>query len=530
MPDTYLPHHDPDTETLVRPRYLAGPGDREAVDTAFAPLRGSRWRVTALGPYLTEVIATSPCHRVRVGYRPDRDQAWQVAASLDPFAGPAWRGGFSRATPPEIVEAFLGQLADSLQYDAVSATTGTFVSLEGTLADANEAHSEAGWPTVCADGRWLTTSGDGEVEYEVGPLVDPAVELASEVQSGFTWRVASGDPGVGWTAGFSSCTPLHLIAAVNGAIADSGPLVRTSDDLPQWVVARALAEQAEIDRREAEARAALPTAAELLADRNGLEPPVAVSPLYLAGPGPVERAVAALTSEAGWRSVAVQSGQLWESNCRTVHVAHFPTWPRENWRITVLDDPLGMPKWRATFSGNTPAEVLGEVTRLLADTAAGNARPADDPEYISPFELDEHDWTRHTVHVWTTFSAPDAGIRLQHNSGEFGHYEELGRQVPPSWILSAGLDDRFSAWSADFTSGTPPYLVTAAALTALDPAPVLRTRRSLPEAHLPYLQVVAAGTGRSSAARSGTAPASRGPSPDPAGAPRPAVADRGRLR
>ena len=476
------------------------------------------------------MIATSPCHRIRVGYRPDQEQAWQVTAALDPFTVPAWRGGFSRATPPEIVEAFLGQLADSLHYDVVDDSTGTFVSFEGTLADANEALSEAGWPTSSIDGHWLTGSGDGEVEYEVAPLLDPAVELAADVQRGFTWRVASGDPDVGWSAGFSSCTPLHLIAAVNGAVTDSSPVVRATSDLPQRVADRALAEQAEVDRREAEVLAALPTAAELVADGDGLDTPVMVSPLYLAGPGPVERAVAALTAEAGWRSVAVQSGQLWESGCRTVHVAHFPTWPRENWRITVLDDPLGMPTWSATFSGNTPAEVLGEVTRLLADTAAGNARPADDPEYISPFELDEHDWTRHAVHVWTTFSAPDAGIRLQHNSGESGHYEELGRQVPPAWILSAGIDDRFSAWSADFTSGTPPYLVTAAAVTAVDPTPVPRARRSLPEAHLPFLQVLQPGTGRSSAARSGTTPASRGPSPDPAGPLRPAAADRGRLR
>ncbi|GGR03578.1 DUF317 domain-containing protein [Kitasatospora griseola] len=527
MPHAYLPHHDPDVETLVRPRYLAGPGDREAVDAVFEPLRG--WRVVALGPYLTEVVATSPCHRVRVGYRPDREQSWQVTAALDPFAVPTWRGGFSRATPPEIVGAFLGALSDSLQYDAVSDTTGTFVSLEGTLADANEAHSEAGWPTVCADGRWLTTSDDGEVEYEVGPLVDPAVEMASDVQSGFTWRVASGDPDVGWTAGFSSCTPLHLIAAVNGAVADSSPLVRTSDDLPQRVVVRALAEQAEVDRREAEARAALPTAAELLADGNGLETPVAVNPLYLAGPGQVERAVAALTSEAGWRSATFRSGQLWESDCRTVRVAHLPERTRDAWQITALAGPLGMPTWKANFSYKTPAEVLGEVTRLVAETVTGDARLADS-EYVSPFELDRHGWTSRTASVWTTFSAPDPKVVLQHNSAEFGRYEELEGQAPPSWTLTAGIDDWFCAWSADFTSSTPSYLVTAAALTAVDPAPVLRTRRSLPEMHLPYLQVVAASTGRSSAARSGTAPASRGPSPDPAGPQLPTVADRGRLR
>ncbi|WP_030458940.1 DUF317 domain-containing protein [Kitasatospora sp. NRRL B-11411] len=298
MPDTYLPHHDPDTEILVRPRYLAGPGDREAVDTAFGPLRGSGWHVTALGPDLTEVIATSPCHRVRVGYRPGQEQAWQVTAALDPFAIPAWRGGFSRTTPPEIIEAFLGQLADSLHFDTVNDTAGTFVSMEGTWADANEPLSEAGWPTSYTDGFWLTRSGDGEVEYEVAPLVDPAVELAADVQRGFTWRIVPGDPDVGWSAGFSSCTPLHLIAAVNGAVVDNSPLVRVSDDLPRRVLARALAEQAEVDRREAEARAALPTAAELLADGDGLEAPVAVSPPSPAGPRDVER-VAASAARSG---------------------------------------------------------------------------------------------------------------------------------------------------------------------------------------------------------------------------------------
>nr|BEK67526.1 hypothetical protein KPHV_47530 [Kitasatospora purpeofusca] len=528
MPDAYLPHHDPDVETLVRPRYLAGPGDREAVDAAFEPLRG--WRVVALGRYLTEVVATSPCHRVRVGYRPDQEQAWQVAASLDLFAAPAWRGGFSRATPPEIVQAFLGALSDSLHFDEVDDSTGTFVSLEGTLADANEALSERGWPTLCTDGRWLTISGDGEVDYEVGPLVDPAVELASDVQSGFTWRISPNDPEVGWTAGFSSCTPLHLIAAVNGAVADRSPLVRSSDCLPQRVAARALAEQAEFERREAKARAALPSASDLLADGDSLETPVAVSPLYLAGPGPVERAVAALTSEAGWRSVAVRSGRLWESDCQSVRVAHLPERTRDTWQITAFAGPLGMPAWRATFSCKTPAEVLGEVTRLVAETVTGGAWPGNGTEYDPPFELDRHGWTRRTVAVWTTFSAPDSKVVLENNSADFGHHEELEGQAPPSWTLTAGIDDRVSAWSADFTTRTPSYLVTAAALTAVDPAPVLRARRSLPEMHLPYLQVVAAGTGRSSAARSGTAPASRGPSPDPAGPQLPVVPDRGRLR
>ncbi|MEU9041469.1 MULTISPECIES: DUF317 domain-containing protein [unclassified Kitasatospora] len=266
MPDTYLPHHDPDVETLVRPRYLAGPGDRASVVTAFEPLRG--WRVEALGPSRAAVMATSPCHRVRVGYRPDQPQAWQVAASPDPFAGPAWRGGFSRATPPEIVAAFLGQLADSLQFDAVSDHTGTCVSLEGTLADANEALTEAGWSTSRSDGHWLTRSGDGAVEYDVAPLADPAVELAADVQRGFTWRIAPDDPDMGWSAAFSSCTPLHLIAAVNGAVADDSPVVRTTDELPQRVVARARTEQAEVDRRAAEARTALPPAVELLADQR----------------------------------------------------------------------------------------------------------------------------------------------------------------------------------------------------------------------------------------------------------------------
>ncbi|MFE2722768.1 DUF317 domain-containing protein [Kitasatospora sp. NPDC059327] len=529
MPDAHLPHHDPDVETLVRPRYLAGPGDREAVDAAFEPLRG--WRVVALGRYLTEVVATSPCHRVRVGYRPDEEQAWQVIAALDPFADPAWRGGFSQATPPEIVRAFLGQLADSLHYDEVDDTTGTFVSLEGTLADANEALSEAGWPTTGTNGHWLTTSGDGEVEYEVDPLINPADELATDIRRGFNWRIAPGDPDVGWSAAFSSCTPLHLIAAVNGAVADSGPLVRDSAELPQRVVARALAEQAEVDQREAEAHAALPTAAELLADRAGLETPVAVSPLYLAGPGRVEQAVAALTSEAGWRSVAIRGGRLWESDCQSVRVAHRPERTRDAWQITALTDPLGMPAWKATFSARTPAEVLGEVTRLVAKTAAGGDwLSGADAGYASPFKLEQYGWTSRIVSAWTTFSAPDPQVRLQHNEAEFGRYEELEGLAPPAWTLTAGFDRRFCAWSADFTSGVPTYLVTAAALTALDPAPVLRTRRSLPEMHLPYLQVVAAGTSRSGAARSGTAPAPLGPSPDPAGPLRTAVANRGRLR
>ncbi|GAA2972447.1 hypothetical protein GCM10010519_04450 [Streptomyces lactacystinicus] len=527
MPDTYLPHHDPDVETLVRPRYLAGPGDRESVATAFAPLRGSRWRFTAIGPYLTEVIATSPCHRIHVGYRPDQEQAWQVAAALDPFAVPAWRGGFSRATPPEIIEAFLGQLADSLHYDEVDDSTGTFVSLEGTLADANEALSEAGWPTSRSDGHWLTRSGDGAVEYDVAPLVDPAVELAADVQRGFSWRISPSDPDVGWSAAFSSCTPLHLIAAVNSAVADSSPVVRATDDLPQRVVARALAEQAEVDRRAAEARTALPTAVELLADGDGLDAAVAVSPLYLAGPGTVERAVASLTGQAGWRSAAFRSGRLWESNCQTVRVTYLPERTRDAWQITALADPLGMPTWRATFSYKTPAEVIGEVTRLVAET--GNNAMAG-TEYTSPFQLDQRGWTSLTAGVWTVFSAPDPKVKLQHNSAEFGRYEELEGQAPPSWTLTTGIDHRFCAWSADFTSGTPSYLVTAAALTAADPAPVIRARRSLPETHLPFLQVVSPGTGRADAARSGTAPASRAALPDPAGPLRTTTVERGRLR
>ncbi|MET8623701.1 DUF317 domain-containing protein [Kitasatospora sp. NPDC004669] len=435
------------------------------------------------------LIAWSPCHRISVLHLVDRDPAWQVVAARDPFGPPDWRGAFGENTPPEIVAGFFGSLAQSLDYDTRSDGWATFVSLEGSLADAVETLADSAWLGHSdGAGQLVMRSPDGEAMFTAGPLVDPAKEML-DGPTRFAWAAGGADPQIGWTAHFSSCTPLHLVACLNAEVSSPQGAVRKTDLLPQRIrdavkTAHPLPEQA--------AKPQLPAAASLLALDEGLEKTmVAVRPLYLAGPGEPGLATAALTTAAGWSRASSPTGQVWDSPCQTVRVAHLNE-GGGGWRISATRDPLGPARWSTAFSEGTPTEIIGAVTTATALALAG---PGLEAAWREPFALpggpgsvlEERGWSVETLAERTFVNAPDGHAHLQSHVFDFDDYEELEGHTPPMWTLAA--QTRHTAWTATFTSRTPLYLVTAAAETMSSPAAVPRAERSLPREQRAHLDV-----------------------------------------
>lgn len=111
MPPLDLGGLAPNSEVLVAPVHLAGPGTREAVFSVLDNAAG--WTKTVA--FGTDTYYTSPCQRVRIANPVESHYGgWTITYAEDPLGVPDWITTFDRNTPHEIAAAFTETLVHSL--------------------------------------------------------------------------------------------------------------------------------------------------------------------------------------------------------------------------------------------------------------------------------------------------------------------------------------------------------------------------------------------------------------------------------
>ncbi|MDT3395317.1 DUF317 domain-containing protein [Streptomyces sp. B1866] len=227
-------------------------------------------------------------------------------------------------------------------------------------------------------------------------------------------------------------------------------------------------------------------------------------PVYLVGPGNPALITEPLRAATSWAEDHTPAGHLFTSPCLRTQIARLPKSPHGGWKVTHSEKPLDVPVWSATFSRDTPAEIVAAFTTPLA---AG----AEDDERGSPGSvLAARGWQTETTEYVEYHVAPGQhahfGTRLGYDRGdEEDQYLELVGAVPVHRTMYVAIQAANGPrWHAQFTSRTPPHLVTAAVDAFSSPDPVRRRWSQLPERHLPYLTTRPAAHPRAEAARART--------------------------
>ncbi|MBF9071798.1 DUF317 domain-containing protein [Streptacidiphilus fuscans] len=196
-----------------------------------------------------------------------------------------------------------------------------------------------------------------------------------------------------------------------------------------------------------------------------------VAPRYLAGHGDQPEQALAPLLEAGWTPVsdiALDGLTLLSPDLNTLMRYRpedriFPAWTVYDFAPT----RAGGPVWTATFTWDTPTEILTGFTTALA-------RPQDTPEPPSedPFAaFGEAGWTLHRGLLGTLYTdyrfLADAHRRHRvDEEREMAHLDE-------TWLVTA--PGAHGSWFATATRATPVRLLSALAAATLDPRPALRT-------------------------------------------------------
>ncbi|MFF3631635.1 DUF317 domain-containing protein [Streptomyces sp. NPDC002164] len=250
----------PDTEVLVAPVHLAGPGERAAV---FGVLdNASGWTKTVA--FGTDTYYTSPCQRVRIANPVESHYGgWTITYAEDPLGVPDWIATFDRETPHEIVTAFTETLVHGLPDHFRAYLSGgeryTGLGPEDVLRKGN-------WRTVHGSRPYWTVSPDKHAALRTrSGWLDEYTELQMPEKS--MWRLSGGVDPVhvpSWRAFFSSSTPQHLRAAAAVALTSPDAVPRFVGNIPDRHRALAnvrLAEPAATVPRAQAARARRPCAA-----------------------------------------------------------------------------------------------------------------------------------------------------------------------------------------------------------------------------------------------------------------------------
>jgi hypothetical protein len=217
-----------DTEILVGPGYLAGPGPASAVFNTLD--RAAGWtRTVAFG---TDTYFTSPCQRVRVANAVESHYGgWTISYAEDPLGVPDWITTFDRNTPSEIVAAFTEPLVDGLHNNFADYLSGGKHHTGTSPASLAARHH---WEPVHGSRPFRLVSPDGHAAYQMrGGWLHEYDELISPEKS--TWRMSAGPDPVftpTWQAFFSRYTPQHLIAASTARFTDPTPVRRAPDQIP----------------------------------------------------------------------------------------------------------------------------------------------------------------------------------------------------------------------------------------------------------------------------------------------------------
>jgi hypothetical protein len=228
MPSTDPHALEPQTEVLVTPGYLAGPGPSLAVFNALDNAAG--WTKTVA--FGTDTYFTSPCQRVRVANPAESFYGgWTISYAEDPLGVPDWITTFDRNTPHEIVAAFTETLVDGLHNNFADYLSGgrhyTGTSPSSLIASRR-------WEPIHGSRPFRSVSPDGHAAYQmrVGWLHEYDELIAPEKS---TWRMSAGPHPVvtpSWQAYFSRYTPQHLITASASVLTDLTPVPRAMGQIP----------------------------------------------------------------------------------------------------------------------------------------------------------------------------------------------------------------------------------------------------------------------------------------------------------
>ncbi|WP_069628750.1 DUF317 domain-containing protein [Streptomyces niveus] len=213
-------------------------------------------------------------------------------------------------------------------------------------------------------------------------------------------------------------------------------------------------------------------------DSSGPDDPVLVSPRYLAGPGleqPSHAAAFAWSSltNADWSTYTPDSGPLLcASPCQLVRTARLPN-QADSWRTAVYEDALVAAWWTATWSAETPVELIADFHHALAEAHATGTLHSHTGATDVSLPLLTANW-RHTV--------DGRGERFTDPTGLAKVTNHRLRHGGEAWRLTVLPETRGSCrWSASFSRQVPNVLVAAVTASLVAATPVHRTAGQLPK-------------------------------------------------
>lgn len=230
MPSPDLNNLAPDTQVLISPVYLAGPGPRTAVLDVLDHAPG--W--TKATPFDdTDTYYTSPCQRVRIANTANSHfGGWTITYAEDPLGVPDWITTFDRGTPQEIVAGFASTLVESLPSNFRDYFSDGPHYSGDSHEDVLRRHD---WQLVRGSRPYWNIAPDGHAGvrtrsgwiHEYDELLSPANSM---------WRFSAGaDPRLtpSWRAFLTRTTLPHLRAAAATVITSSSPVARRADEVPE---------------------------------------------------------------------------------------------------------------------------------------------------------------------------------------------------------------------------------------------------------------------------------------------------------
>jgi hypothetical protein len=226
-------------------------------------------------------------------------------------------------------------------------------------------------------------------------------------------------------------------------------------------------------------------------DLDSLDPhdEVRVTPRYLAGAGDPGTATTLAWPgllKAGWSSHTPPHGELLcTSPCQRIRAGCLPESAHGpgHWRTAAYTDPFAAPRWNATWSAETPVELIGNFHQALGDAYAAGA-----------FDSLSTHTSPTAVYLPLLIAGWDHGITFdgdQKFTATAG-YANLTCYYRPhngkdKWRLTAGFRKHDGAWSATFSQHVPLALVAAFTTALADEKPLTRTVGQLPLTHRSYL-------------------------------------------
>ena len=227
--------YDPDHMVGVTPRHLAGA--KHGIDTVLEAIpRVYGWHThprPSRGERFTPFV--SPCERIRLGFRNDYDDPWQLIARSDPYSGGLadWQLAFSWQTPPELVAAALDEVTAALTEDDDHAFRRGGSGLRALFPLAHHDWSETATPDL-----YTFTSPDRLATARLR-LTDPPLHQDGPWDSPYlSVSCTTGDWETSWSARFTANTPLRILIAFTTAVVSPEPLLRNSVELSEVMKSR----------------------------------------------------------------------------------------------------------------------------------------------------------------------------------------------------------------------------------------------------------------------------------------------------